>query len=86
MFFIIIYEIYDIQDGEAYTVLLHALAPESCNTSPLETTDPLERAKRVLTQAEHIGCRKYLSPKDIVEGSTNLNLAFVAHVFKERCV
>lgn len=74
----------DLKDGEAYTVLLHALAPDSCNTSPLEAIDPLERAKRVLTQAEHIGCRKYLSPKDIVEGSTNLNLAFVAHIFRER--
>lgn len=74
----------DLKDGEAYTVLLHALAPESCNLSPLEVTDPLERAKHVLIQAEHIGCRKYLSPKDIVEGSSNLNLAFVAHIFKER--
>lgn len=74
----------DVKDSEAYTVLLHALAPESCDLSPLDVTDPLERAKRVLIQAEHIGCRKYLSPKDIVEGSSNLNLAFVAHIFKER--
>lgn len=74
----------DLKDGEAYTVLLHALAPESCNLSPLEVTDPLERAKSVLIEAENIGCRKYLSPKDIVEGSSNLNLAFVAHIFKER--
>ncbi|MCO5591788.1 hypothetical protein L7F22_045780 [Adiantum nelumboides] len=74
----------DVKDSEAYTVLLHALAPESCDLSPLDVTDPLERAKRVLIQAERIGCRKYLSPKDIVEGSSNLNLAFVAHIFKER--
>ena len=65
-------------------VLLNALAPESCDLSPLESKDPLERATLVLAQAEQIGCRMYLSPKDIVDGSSNLNLAFVAHIFKER--
>lgn len=74
----------DVKDGEAYTILLSTLAPESCDLSPLEVDDPLERAKLILTQAGHISSQKYLSPKDIVEGSTNLNLAFVAHIFKKR--
>lgn len=74
----------DVKDGEAYTVLLHILAPESCDLSPLKLMNPLERAKAVLLQADRIGCRKYVSPKDIVEGSTNLNLAFVANLFHER--
>lgn len=74
----------DIKDGEAYTVLLHMLAPQSCTLSPLELTDPLERAKAILVEADQIGCRKYVSPKDIVDGSTNLNLAFVANLFHER--
>eukprot|EP00250_Pteridium_aquilinum_P024036 c2820_g1_i1 orf=218-2161(-) len=74
----------DIKDGEAYTVLLHTLAPQSCELTPLELNDPLERARAVLVQADQIGCRKYVSPKDIVEGSTNLNLAFVANLFHER--
>eukprot|EP00249_Psilotum_nudum_P023578 c28927_g1_i4 orf=363-2282(+) len=74
----------DIKDGEAYTILLHTLAPESCDLSPLEVKDPLEKAKLLLAQAEKINCQKYLSPKDIVEGSANLNLAFVAQIFNQR--
>jgi hypothetical protein len=31
-----------------------------------------------------MGCRRYLTAKDIVEGSPNLNLAFVAHIFQHR--
>lgn len=46
--------------------------------------DALERAKLVLEHAERMGCKRYLTPKDIVEGSTNLNLAFVAHIFQKR--
>ncbi|KAH9306637.1 hypothetical protein KI387_011041, partial [Taxus chinensis] len=64
----------DLKDGEAYAILLHELAPESCNLVPLDINSPMERAKAVLSQADLIGCRKYVSPKDIVEGSTNLNL------------
>ncbi|KAH7420402.1 hypothetical protein KP509_13G006300 [Ceratopteris richardii] len=74
----------DLKDGEAYTVLLNTLAPESCDLAPLAVNDPLERANQVLSQADQIGCRKYLTAKDILEGSSNLNLAFVAHLFKQR--
>lgn len=52
----------------------------------LEAKDPTERAKKVLEQAEKLDCKRYLSPKDIVEGSTNLNLAFVAQIFQHRSV
>ncbi|MQM18494.1 hypothetical protein Taro_051488 [Colocasia esculenta] len=31
-----------------------------------------------------MNCKKYLTPKDIVEGSPNLNLAFIAHIFHHR--
>lgn len=74
----------DLKDGEAYTVLLNTLAPECCNLSPLESKDLMERAKLILLQAEKINCKRYLTPKDIVEGSTNLNIAFVAHIFHQR--
>ncbi|KAJ7547565.1 hypothetical protein O6H91_08G092300 [Diphasiastrum complanatum] len=74
----------DVKDSEAYTVLLHALAPEGCNLTPLNEKDLYERAKAVLVQAEKINCRKYLTPRDIVDGSANLNLAFVAHLFHQR--
>lgn len=73
-----------LQDGEAYAYLLNVLAPELCSPSTLDTKDPTERAKLVLEHAEKMGCKRYLTPKDIVEGSTNLNLAFVAQIFHER--
>jgi plastin-1 len=50
----------------------------------LDTKDPKERAKLVLDHAERMDCRRYLKPEDIVEGSPNLNLAFVAQIFHQR--
>lgn len=50
----------------------------------MDIKDRNERAKRVIEQAEMLGCERYLSPKDIVEGSPNLNLAFVAQIFQHK--
>jgi Calponin homology (CH) domain len=50
----------------------------------MEVKDLLERAQLVLEHADRMGCKRYLSPKDIVDGSPNLNLAFVAHIFQKR--
>ncbi|KAF5728437.1 hypothetical protein HS088_TW21G00584 [Tripterygium wilfordii] len=74
----------DLKDGEAYAYLLNVLAPEHRSPATLDAKDPTERAKLVLDHAEKMDCKRYLSPKDIVEGSTNLNLAFVAQIFHER--
>nr|AGB97977.1 fimbrin 1 [Lilium longiflorum] len=74
----------DVKDGEAYAYLLNVLAPEHCSPSTLDTKDPNERAKLILDHAEKMDCKRYLSPKDIVEGSANLNLAFVAQIFHHR--
>ncbi|CAL9037094.1 fimbrin-2-like [Musa acuminata AAA Group] len=75
----------DVKDGEAYACLLNVLAPEhSRKPYPSTVKDLLERAKLVLEHADRIGCKRYLTPKDIVEGSPNLNLAFVAHIFQKR--
>ncbi|GLT46264.1 hypothetical protein SLA2020_200340 [Shorea laevis] len=74
----------DVKDGEAYAYLLTALAPEISSPSTLNTTDPTERANMVLDQAEKLDCKRYLTAKDIVEGSPNLNLAFVAQIFQHR--
>ncbi|XP_074272972.1 fimbrin-4-like [Silene latifolia] len=74
----------DLKDGEAYAHLLNVLAPEHSNASTLETKDPTQRAKLILDQAEKLNCKKYISPKDIVDGSSNLNLTFVAQIFKNR--
>lgn len=74
----------DLKDGEAYAYLLNVLAPEHCNPATLDVKDPSERANMVLDHAEKMDCKRYLTPKDIVEGSANLNLAFVAQIFHQR--
>lgn len=74
----------DLKDGEAYAHLLNALAPEHCSPATFDTKDPTERASKVIEQAEKMDCKRYLTPKDIVEGSPNLNLAFVAQIFQHR--
>ncbi|KAL3531041.1 hypothetical protein ACH5RR_010363 [Cinchona calisaya] len=74
----------DVKDAEAYAYLLNVLAPEYSSPSTLAAKDPLERAKLVLDHADRMGCKRYITPKDIVEGSPNLNLAFVAHIFQHR--
>ncbi|CAG8554513.1 4182_t:CDS:10, partial [Acaulospora colombiana] len=71
----------DVCDGENYTVLLSQLSPELCSRDPLKEPDLLERAEKVLQNAEKLGCRKYLTPKALVAGNPKLNLAFVAHLF-----
>ena len=73
-----------MQDGEAYAYLLNVLAPEHCSTATLDAKDPTQRANLVLDHAERMDCKRYLSSKDIVEGSPNLNLAFVAQIFHKR--
>ena len=77
-------EISVLQDAEAYAYLLKVLAPEHSNPSILTVKDALERAKLVLEHADKMGCKRYLTARDIVEGSPNLNLAFVAHIFQHR--
>uniref|UniRef100_M1B3A2 Fimbrin n=1 Tax=Solanum tuberosum TaxID=4113 RepID=M1B3A2_SOLTU len=74
----------DLKDGEAYAHLLNTLAPEHGTTNTLDTEDPTERANLILEQAEKLDCQRYVTPKDIVEGSANLNLAFVAQIFQHR--
>ncbi|KAF7508374.1 Fimbrin, actin-bundling protein [Endocarpon pusillum] len=71
----------DVKDGENYTVLLNQLSPENCSRSPLQTQDLLQRAEQVLTNAEKLDCRKFLTPTSLVAGNPKLNLAFVANLF-----
>ncbi|GAA0147126.1 non-motor actin binding protein [Lithospermum erythrorhizon] len=74
----------DLKDGEAYAHLLNVLAPEHGTTSTLEEKDPTQRANLIIEQAEKLDCQRFVTPKDIVEGSSNLNLAFVAQIFQHR--
>ncbi|GAA5907788.1 hypothetical protein JCM6882_004557 [Rhodosporidiobolus microsporus] len=71
----------DVADGENYTVLLNQLKPNECSRAPLQENDLLQRAEKVLQNADAIGCRKYLTPSSLVAGNAKLNLAFVANLF-----
>lgn len=73
----------DIKDSECYTILLNQIAPEDAgvDTSPLGESDVEKRAEKMLGEANKIGCRKFVRPKDVVKGNARLNLAFVAHMF-----
>ena len=73
----------DIKDSEAYTLLLHQIAPKDrgVNLGPLGETDNLARAEGMLGEADKIGCRSFVTPKDVVTGNVKLNLAFVANLF-----
>lgn len=71
----------DVKDAENYTVLLAQLAPDLCSRVPLQNRDLLQRAEQVLSNADKLGCRKFLSPTSLVAGNPKLNLAFVANLF-----
>jgi hypothetical protein len=73
-----------MQDAQAYAYLLNVLAPEHCDPATLNAEDDLERANMVLEHAERMNCKRYLTAEEIVEGSSYLNLAFVAQIFHER--
>ena len=48
---------------------------------PFQEMDLEERAERMLQESDKIGCRQFVSAKDVVAGNPKLNLAFVANLF-----
>ncbi|KAK7098895.1 plastin-2-like [Littorina saxatilis] len=73
----------DIKDSEAYTYLLHQIAPNGSGValSPLGVNDQHQRAECMLQEADKINCRSFVGPSDVVAGNQKLNLAFVANLF-----
>jgi len=71
----------DIKDGVAYTYLLNQLDSSQCSLAPLNEKDLHKRAEMVLCNADKLGCRKYLTPKTLMNGNSKLNFAFVANLF-----
>ena len=41
----------------------------------------MERAERMLQEADKIGCRQFVAPGDVCSGNYKLNLAFVANLY-----
>ena len=75
----------DIKDSEIYTYLLQQIAPPSAGVHTLAMMEPdlLKRAETMLEQAEKLGCRSFISPKNVVNGHHKLNMAFVANLFTQ---
>merc|ERR1712130_440528 len=72
----------DIKDGKVYTVLLKSIGEnKGCNMDPLKWNDDNKRANQVIANAQKIGCKPFLTSKDIVAGNDKLNMAFVAQLF-----
>ena len=42
-----------------------------------------ERAEKMLKNADQLGCRAFVTPRDIVKPKEKLNLAFVANLFNK---
>jgi hypothetical protein len=73
----------DLTDSEILTTVLKQIAPE-CTLAPMQHKDLWQRAEVMLQEADKIGCRKFVGPKEIVTGHPKLNVAFVANLFNTR--
>lgn len=75
----------DLQDSVLYGVLLAQLEPSKISKDERDRAiaipDLLNRAEVVLQFADRLGCRKFVTPKEIVNANPRLNLAFVATLF-----
>ena len=45
--------------------------------------DLAKRAELMLVQADRLGCRQFVTAKDVVTGNSKLNMAFVATLFNK---
>lgn len=73
----------DIKDSIPYIHLLHQIAPREAGVMTMceHEADELNRAEAMLCEADKIGCRAFITNKDVVKGNAKLNLAFVANLF-----
>ncbi|KXJ09695.1 Plastin-1 [Exaiptasia diaphana] len=73
----------DIEDSEIYSELLTRLAA-LCDITIKPTShipDKTTRADEILKNAKIMGCKRFITAKEILEGNEKLNLAFVANLF-----
>lgn len=75
----------DLQDSEAYTLLLNQIAPSigaNCNLDALQMSDPLDRACTVIGNAKNeLQVPAFIQPGHIANADKRLNLAFCAQLF-----
>ena len=71
----------DLKDGEIYTTLMNDIAPTMCDKSPLDETDPVKRAEKILDNAKKIGIDTAVTPESLVSGNADLNKLFLGEIY-----
>ena len=71
----------DLKDGEVYTVLLNDIAPNVCDKSPLDESDPEKRMEKVLANAKRMGVDTSVTPDGLANGSPDLGKLFLAEIY-----
>jgi len=74
----------DIKDSKAYLHLLSQIQPDEFDPRlhpNVTSSSDIDRAGKMLQQADRLGCRAFVTPRDIVTGHEKLNMAFVANLF-----
>ncbi|XP_071490940.1 plastin-3-like [Diadema antillarum] len=74
----------DIKDSEVYDILLRQICPSEIALQRFDIkqqSNMERRAELVLGNADLLGCKAFVTPKDIVAGNSKLNMAFVANLF-----
>jgi len=71
----------DLKDSENYSVLMHQIAPGTCDMKHMDSSDMGNRAEGVLENGKKLGVHAFIKPTDIVKGNHRLNLAFTASIF-----
>jgi plastin-1 len=71
----------DVKDGEVYTVLLNNLAPEDCDKSPLDESDPTQRMAKVINNAKNIGVDSAATPEGFASGKEEFGKLFLGEIY-----
>ena len=71
----------DLKDGEIYTTLMNDIAPSICDKSPMEETDPVKRAEKILDNAKKMGIDTAITPEGLASGNADLNKLFLGEIY-----
>ena len=71
----------DLRDGEVYTVLLNNIAPEDCDKSPLDETDPTERMRKIKVISKKLGVDTSAMPESLASGKEEIGQLFNGEIF-----
>ena len=71
----------DLKDGEIFTVLMNDIAPSVCDKSPLDESDPLKRAEKILDNAKKFGVDTAITPEGLNSGNPDLNRLFLGELY-----